>query len=522
MGNWESKELSEGMPVNYVHDGQQVNARALGFKRVEFELEPFSCGRCRAAFRGSIYVDGDPSRSSSVWQHLQCWNFDRKGGRPSMPCIVKTFKQSHALHAKDWEKDLTVLKEAQSWSKKFNGRDRSPIKIEFASPLLYQVYKCGEVSQEGVCKKRNRIAQAKVHGREKVCVEPFLEGDFIKANTNCGYVKKENASNAEFLQVAQAFSHWTWAESDRSLLICDLQGVYESTDDGNRKWKFTDPAIHCSAGQGRFGLTDLGPRGINAFFMYHVCNSICRKLPRPEVVVDPGLPPVGPHTSFSFEYAFVQISPTIHSQEDFANILDHAHSGTCYAHAVATAVRAAERRIVGREIEKHHKMVERLVRQYGTKGVSDTLLNKMLEAECHPRQLHYRQIDSPGAVEALRLGRAVLLTFHLTDAQWTELTLFFKKSPSGILEKFEDLLPSLGDKYSGHGAVIVGHDDQSWKIKNSWGDDFADGGYFKMSKSLLSQCRNHFFDVFWYEHDLNQKDLEAYKKHFQTGDVHSL
>jgi len=352
-----------------------------------------------------------------------------------------------------------------------------------------------------------------------VCVEPFLDGFFMKANSNFGFVAKHSPETAEFFEAAQAFSHWTWVASEKSisgqLLICDLQGVFE-TSEGGKKWKFTDPAIHSAAGTQRFGQTDLGPQGINAFFFYHVCNEFCRHLPRPSIVIDVALPPVAPHTTFSFE--LVQISTAVHSQRDFANSMHHKHSGTCYAHAAATVVRAAERRIVGRKLEEHHMMVQRLVDKYGTKGHS---VKPILEEECSPRKLQCREVDTTGAAQAVDLGRAILLSFELTDAQWTEFSAFFNRAPSATLDS-EFLSDSLGGKFGGHAVVIVGQDGNSWKIKNSWGDDFADGGYFQMSKSLVLNCNPLFFDVFWYEHDLTKDDLVAYELHCRGSNLHSL
>ena len=355
MGNklsWEVQDLSKGNPIEYVHNSEIISASDLGLKKVEFELKPFSCGRFREAYKGKVHIRENRLRPKRI-SLAMCWELRKKD---AVPCIVKTFKKSHAFATKDWEKDLTVLKEAQSMSKKFNDERRSTIIIEFASPFLYQVFQPGESYHAGVCLKRNPHARATVQMKEKVCVEPYLDGDFINANSNSGYVKKEISFNADFLEVAQAFSHWTWAASAKSILICDVQGVCDSSSDG-KTWKCTDPAIHCAAGSGRFGLTDLGPRGINAFFSSHKCNEICRKLPRPEVVIDLGLPPAGPHTTFSFEFEFMQVSSAVHSQEDFAYILDHAHAGTCYAHAAATVVRAAERRIVGRKLEEQSNLL---------------------------------------------------------------------------------------------------------------------------------------------------------------------
>ena len=57
----------------------------------------------------------------------------------------------------------------------------------------------------------------------------------------------------------QAFSHFSWVASGKSLVICDLQGV-ESVS----SVALTDPSIH-SLDAGFFGPTDLGTEGIRSF-----------------------------------------------------------------------------------------------------------------------------------------------------------------------------------------------------------------------------------------------------------------
>ncbi|CAJ1446305.1 unnamed protein product [Effrenium voratum] len=472
-----------------------------------------------------------PSRARCLWMKLlrerdsaskwvmnmsSCWT-QRKAiftGRPYYPCIVKTFKRSHAKHAGEWHNDLQVLDRARDMAERFNRTVSAQIKIQFASAFLYQVSQEAKV-YDGVCRKRaqarSATVQMKIEKGDRVCVEPELEGDFIKANCNNGFARRGD----KYLEVAQAFSHWTWWVTEAELLICDLQGVHSELD-GVGCWKFTDPAIHCSAGRQRFGQTDLGPRGINAFFRSHQCNKICRRWKKPETVIDIGMPPVASHTTFSFELA--RVSDEVHSQRDFADILDHAHTGTCYAQASATIIRAAERRIVGRRLEKHHVMAQRFVSGHGTDGApSQTVLN-MIEQECKSRCLRcHSTTDAVAAAAALDLGRAIYVSFALDDEQWKSFSSFFKKSPSAVLR---ELPANKKDNIkSGHGAVIVGHDNEAWKIR---GDEFADGGFFRISKAVLQSAGAFFIDVYFLEAELRPDDKAAYADFLRASPLRTL
>ena len=74
-------------------------------------------------------------------------------------------------------------------------------------------------------------------------------------------------------QVAQAFSHYSYKQSDRKRLVCDLQGVYDET---KNMLQFSDPVIHYYNPQRSdrrcvHGRTDRGYEGIKDFFSTHSC-----------------------------------------------------------------------------------------------------------------------------------------------------------------------------------------------------------------------------------------------------------
>jgi len=193
----------------------------------------------------------------------------------------------------------------------------------------------------------------------------------------------------------------------------------------------------------------------------------------------------------------------------------HAHSGTCYAQAAATVLRSAELRIVGRELKPHRVIVERIVAKHGTRG---GYVNKVLEEECPSKCLRFREVQTADASRCLDLGRALLFSFWLTDDQWEAFSDFFRRTPSSILEE----LPTRAQdsKRIGHGAVIIGHSEDTWLLKNSWGDDFAQDGYFKISKALITDAG--FTDVFFYEHELRAEDHAAYARMCKNELLHTI
>ena len=66
-------------------------------------------------------------------------------------------------------------------------------------------------------------------------LEHFIEGDYIKYNSNSGFVE-------ESLRLTpQAFSHFTFERSGHELIVVDIQGVGDL---------WTDPQIHTAEGEG--------------------------------------------------------------------------------------------------------------------------------------------------------------------------------------------------------------------------------------------------------------------------------
>lgn len=137
-----------------------------------------------------------------------------------------------------------------------------------------------------------------VHGRRKYyLVERMLDHKkYKKWNNNDGFVAKSDPNETgrkktqsgkdssgmisfSHEDIPQAFSHFTYLASDRTFLVCDLQGV-KNMQTKPPVFELTDPAIHYSKMTGRndYGRTDRGQQGIDDFFHTHKCSSLCHFL----------------------------------------------------------------------------------------------------------------------------------------------------------------------------------------------------------------------------------------------------
>lgn len=100
-------------------------------------------------------------------------------------------------------------------------------------------------------------------GRPYYHLERFIEGNYIKYNSNSGFVCDDTLRHTP-----QAFSHFTFEASCHEQIVVDIQGVGDL---------YTDPQIHTNLGF-EYGEGNLGIRGMALFFSTHECNAICSRL----------------------------------------------------------------------------------------------------------------------------------------------------------------------------------------------------------------------------------------------------
>ncbi|XP_048408179.2 eukaryotic elongation factor 2 kinase isoform X2 [Stegostoma tigrinum] len=138
--------------------------------------------------------------------------------------------------------DVRLQMEAKLWGEEYN-RHRPPKQVD--------------IMQMCILEMKDRPGKPLYH------LEHYIEGKYIKYNSNSGFVRDEN-----FRLTPQAFSHFTFERSAHQLIVVDIQGVGDL---------YTDPQIHTFGGTD-FGDGNLGVRGMALFFHSHACNSICKKM----------------------------------------------------------------------------------------------------------------------------------------------------------------------------------------------------------------------------------------------------
>jgi len=119
-----------------------------------------------------------------------------------------------------------------------------------------------------IIKNIDKVTQ-NIKGSTVYLAQKFIEGEYMKYNNNYGWV---NYNMTKASMIAQAFSHFTYEYSLGTMLVVDVQGVFNGYN-----LVITDPAIHSVLFKDKFGYTNHGKVGILRFFRTHRCNEYCKR-----------------------------------------------------------------------------------------------------------------------------------------------------------------------------------------------------------------------------------------------------
>lgn len=169
-----------------------------------------------------------------------------EGERQGQECVAKWFKSGSVMSEDYFALDIKAVDKAVELAEKFKQAKvlGSAVKVNVASVWTFK-----DGVREG----------------QKALIEPFIP-NYRKFNSNSGW----NDESTAWSLAMQALSHFSYHITNGNYLLCDLQGGVSTTPS---QVILSDPVILSRSRE--FGVTDLGPDGIESFFSSHVCNRYC-------------------------------------------------------------------------------------------------------------------------------------------------------------------------------------------------------------------------------------------------------
>lgn len=251
----EKKDVDKKLMARMAWKNAVLKARALGDPWEKFHLDTYKTEKAKRhrynAMRQTWVVDEVvvkmENHSFNHGAMRECFrmkklsNFSKDDWMRAHNYVAKRYMDEETPRSTYFD-DVKLQMDAKLWGEEYN-RHNPPKKVD-----IFQMAVLEMVEREG---------SPLFH------LEHFIEGQYVKYNSNSGFVRCE-----AIRMTPQAFSHFTFEKSGHELIVVDIQGVGDL---------YTDPQIHTSHGDD-YGDGNLGTRGMALFLHSHQCNSICESL----------------------------------------------------------------------------------------------------------------------------------------------------------------------------------------------------------------------------------------------------
>ena len=182
----------------------------------------------------------------------------------------------------------------------------------------------------------------------------------------------------------------------------------------------------------------------------------------------------------------------------------------CFAHAGSVAINLTLRLVEKRE--GGYPTLEDLYEELGDhiekNPNDDEPAHVTLNTFAQKYRLRVENIETKDALNPWFSKQVVIGYFKWTVPEHENFLKFFQNCPTGVLRR-EDYAAT-GEPDDGHAVILANFDSNHLRFMNSWGADWADGGFFKIQNAEVLKMQ--FMRVYLDKNDLTDSEESYYKK----------
>ena len=233
--------------------------------RLQIAPNPFAKGSIRLAYYGKMFYASPRDAAAASKEIVDDVIFKEMISPPKVAALDRQ------RYISDLEVQTVAAKLAFEFNEKLTRTTENPnIKMKFLMTKVVRIFQT-DGTEASACSPRFFAYEQRFRVDSSAMIKYTNNSDFVLDHNTL------DENGRKRLELAVAFSHFSYNITDGYLLVCDLQGVSFIDAKGKETLLLTDPAIHC-AKHLRFGKTNMSTLGIAKFFKKHACNKYCKAL----------------------------------------------------------------------------------------------------------------------------------------------------------------------------------------------------------------------------------------------------
>ena len=181
----------------------------------------------------------------------------------------------------------------------------------------------------------------------------------------------------------------------------------------------------------------------------------------------------------------------------------------CFVHAGSVAIYLFLRLVENQEgsYPRLEDLYDRLSDHIEENPNDDEPAHETLNNFAKQYRLRVESIETKHALNPWFSKQVVIGYFRWSKPEYENFLKFYDENPTGIMKR-EDYAQA-GESNDGHAVILARFDSSHLRLMNSWGDDSADHGFFKIQNAEVLKMQ--FMRVYFDKENLTESEIRYYK-----------